>query len=353
MSPRLPAASRLAVASPRALVVPWRMARPLLLAWSLILPLAACASPVGGGETGDASGTSTTTSTSGTTTGTSGTTSASPTTSGSTTSDSSTTAAPAGCDDSGNLLVSDCFLTIAHRGGGALRPEETLSAFENALAVGADVLEFDVHASADGVLVAIHDATVDRTTEGTGTVKSKTLAELKALDAGYHYSPDDGQTFPYRGTGIEIATVEEILAAFPDEYYLIEIKQSDPPIVEPLLAILEDQGVMERVVIASFDDDTLEAVRAAAPAVFTSMSAAEMLEFNADLGSPDYAAPAGFLQSPWEITSEEAVAFAHAHGLKVHPWTVNNAGVMEDLIARGVDGIMTDDPALLAGLDPG
>lgn len=320
----------------------------VLLAWSMMFPLLACASPVAGDETGDAG---TSTSTTGATTGTSAATTDDPTTGGTTTGDP-TTGGSTSDGEPGNLLLSDRLLNIAHGGGLALRPEETLPAFEHALAVGADVLEFDIHASADGVLVAIHDDTVDRTTEGTGAVKDKTLAELQALDAGYRFTTDGGQTFPYRGMGIAIPTVEEILAAFPDAYYVIEIKQSEPPIVDALLAILSDHGALERVVVAAFEAETVQAVRAAAPEVFTSLGGAELIAFNANLGNPDYAPPAGFLQPPWELVSAEFMAFAHELGLKVHPWTVNGAVAMEDLIALGVDGIMTDDPELLAGLVP-
>lgn len=250
----------------------------------------------------------------------------------------------------GNLLLSDRFLNIAHRGGGKLRPEETLPAYEHALAVGADVLELDVHATADGVIVAMHDETVDRTTDGTGLIHDMTFAELRALDAGYRFTPDGGQSFPYRGMGIAVPTVDEILTQFPDSYYLIEIKQSEPPIVDALLAVLDGHDVLDRVVLASFDGDAIAAVRAAAPEVLTAMSLQEWVEFNAKLGDPGYTPPAKFVQSPWNSTTPQVVAFAHQLGLKVQPWTVNDAGAMTDLIARGVDGIMTDDPALLAGL---
>ncbi|WP_434420940.1 glycerophosphodiester phosphodiesterase [Nannocystis pusilla] len=308
---------------------------------ALLLSYTACGSPVMSEETGDASASSTT-STSSTTTG-----EAPTTTSSSTTGTDSETGEPPG-----NLLLSDHFLNIAHRGGALLRPEETLPAFEHALAAGADVLELDVHASSDGVLVAMHDGTVDRTTDGTGAIKAKTLDELRALDAGYRFTPDGGQTFPFRGTGISIPTLEEIFKKFPDSYYLIEIKQTDPPIVEGLLAAIEDHAALERVVIASGDLDTIVAVRAAAPAAFTSLSTPEMLDLYLNVGSPEYVAPAQFVHSPWDLTSAELVTFAHELGMKVHPWTVNEEARMVDLIGRGVDGIMTDDPALLEAVAP-
>jgi glycerophosphoryl diester phosphodiesterase len=301
-----------------------------------LLLLHACASPVGGDETGGPV----------TGSGSSGSTSEVVTSTGA---GSSGAAVDMG-GEPGNLLLSDRVLNIAHRGGGVHRPEETLPAFEHALMVGADVLEFDVHATADGVLVAMHDATANRTTDGVGAIKDLSFAELRAFDAGYHFTPDDGATFPYRGTGIVVPTVDEILAEFPDSYYLIELKQLEPPIVEPLLAVLEQHGVLDRVVLASFDVETIAAVRAAAPEVLTALSLLEWAEFSTSLGDPAYAAPAKFVQPQSDLTSAQVVDFAHLLGLKVHPWTVNDAPEMMELLARGVDGIMTDDPELLAGL---
>lgn len=308
----------------------------------------------GCGDPGMSSGTDASTSSgsstsSSTTTSTSGT-GETPTSSGSSSTTTETESETEGVV--GNLFLSDKFLNIAHRGGGRLRPEETLPAFENALAVGADVLEFDVHATADGVIVAMHDASVDRTTDGTGAIKAMTFAELRALDAGHQFTPDGGATHPYRGAGIVVPTLEEILDAFPDSYYLIEIKQTDPPIVDGLLAALEQRQALERVVVASGDLDTIVAVRTAMPAVFTSLSVPEMLELNVNVGSPDYAAPAQFVHSPWDLATAELVAFSHELGLKVHAWTVNEENRMLDLIDHGVDGIMTDDPALLATVAP-
>jgi glycerophosphoryl diester phosphodiesterase len=252
-------------------------------------------------------------------------------------------------EEEGNLLLSDRFLNIAHRGGARLRPEETLPAFEHALEVGADVLEFDVHATSDGVIVALHDATVDRTTDGTGAVKAMTLRELRALDAGYRFTPDGGETFPYRGEGIVVPTMAEILDSFPGEYFLIEIKQTEPPIVDGVLAVLEEREMLDRVVLACSDPETMAAIRAARPNVMTSLSAPEMLDLYVNVGNP---APAQFVHAPADLATPELVKFSHELGLKVHPWTVNGEKLMLDLIGRGVDGIMTDDPALLESLAP-
>ena len=329
------------------------MQSPLLAALASILLATGCASPNLSEATESAPTTgaaSSTTGTSGVATGSTSEPTSEPT-SGSTSEPTSGSTSGTG-GEPGNLFLADKFLNIAHRGGGRLRPEETLVAFENALAVGADVLEFDLHASLDDVVVAIHDETVDRTTGGTGTVRNLSFEALRALDAGYNYTPDDGATFPYRGMGLTIPTLDEILTAFPDAYYLIELKQNHPSIVDAVVASLTAHDALERVVLASFSLDTIAEVRAAAPTAMTALSLPEMVDLNANLDNPEYTPPAGFVQSPWDLTSAELVDFAHAKGLKVHPWTVNDAATMTTLIDRGVDGIMTDDPALLAAQVP-
>ncbi|EDM80676.1 glycerophosphoryl diester phosphodiesterase [Plesiocystis pacifica SIR-1] len=252
----------------------------------------------------------------------------------------------------GNPLLSDAVLNIAHRGGRRERPEATLPAFEHALSVGSDVIEMDLHMSSDGVIVVLHDDTVDRTTDGTGPVKDMSFDELRALDAGYDFTTDDGETFPYRGMGIQIPRVEEIFETFPDAYYLMEIKQTEPSLVPTFAAVLEDYGIADRIVVASFSDATIQEFREASPDTFTAMALAEMLAYQqaSNDRDPDYVPPCEFVQSPWELTSKALIDFAHALDLKVHPWTVNDAADMENLIADGVDGIMTDDPVLLEGV---
>jgi len=262
-------------------------------------------------------------------------------------SESDTGASETGETGDENLFTSDQFLNIAHRGGGRLRPEATLPAFENALLVGADVIEMDLHATADGVIVVLHDDTVDRTTEGSGAVSAMSFADLRMLDAGYEFTTDGGQTFPYRGMGIVVPTLDEVLTSFPGRYYSMEIKQTEPPIVDAVLAILADHDVGNHGVLVSFDDPTIEAVRAANPNQFTAMSLAEMTEFVSQLANPDYQPPCQFLQSPWDLSSQAVIDRAHALGMKVHPWTVNSEPTMVDLIVRGIDGLMSDDPALL------
>src|SRR3990167_5332435 len=143
------------------------------------------------------------------------------------------------CQPSENLQLCGKNLVIAHRGGARLWPEESMIAFQNAVAAGADVLELDVHATKDGKVVCMHDELVDRTTDGTGLIREKTFAEVQALDAAAKFTTDGGKTFPHKGKGIKVATLEEVLRAFPAMPFSIEIKQYKPSIVDEVLAVID------------------------------------------------------------------------------------------------------------------
>ncbi len=249
-------------------------------------------------------------------------------------------------------------LNIAHRGGRRIRPEHTLVAYEQALADGADVLELDIHATSDGVIVVMHDDTIDRTTDGTGAIKDMTFDELRTYDAGYEFTPDDGMTYPYRGMGLVVPSLEEVLQALPDVPYLIEIKQAAPSIVDDFVAITREQGVTRQINGASFDDAVLAELRAKAPEIATSFATGEVFEYfiestNPDGVDPSYVPPAEFLQVPPEqggvmVLHDQFVPVAHELGLKVHVWTINDEAQMRELIEDfGVDGILTDVPPLL------
>lgn len=249
-------------------------------------------------------------------------------------------------------LQSDRPLVLAHRGGAALAPENTLVAFQNAVNLGADALELDVHTTADGAVVVIHDDTVDRTTDGKGAVHDLTLAELRQLDAGYHFTPDDGQTFPYRGQGVTIPTLEEVLTAFPDMRVNIEIKQTDPPMEAAVKEVIDRAGAQERVLVGSEHDDVLDRFRALAPAIATSAATGEVRTFYlAQLLriSAIYRPVADAFQVPeysgsTHVVTPSFIDAAHHHGAKVHVWTVNDAETMRRLLDMGVDGIITDRP---------
>lgn len=248
-------------------------------------------------------------------------------------------------------------LVIAHQGGDGLRPSNTMAAFENAMALGVDVLEMDIHGTADHVLVIMHDATVDRTTDGTGEIRAMTLPELKQLDAGYDW-PYEGEEFPFRGQGITVPTLEEVMQAFPQMRMNIEIKQRDPSIVDALCQMLEQYEMKERVLIASFHGETMGEFRQNCPGVATSMVEDEIRPFfvlNTVFLGAVYQSPGEAFQVPeysgdLHVVTQRFVRNAQGHNVDVHVWTVNETADMQRLLALGVDGIITDYPDRLLTL---
>lgn len=245
-------------------------------------------------------------------------------------------------------------LLFGHRGASAKAPENTLAAFELAVAAGADVLELDVHLSRDGVVVVHHDASVDRTTNGNGDVKSFTFSELRALDAGYRFV-DAAGGYGFRGRGCQIPRLADVLAAFPGRGFNIEVKQAEPPMVRAVLEVLERAGTSD-VVLAAADDGIMRAIEAAEPGVALGMSSAECWRFwwQAMLGRTPREFAGRCLQVPpyhygvLPVTSRRVVRAAHEAGLEVHVWTVNDARAAAHWLARGVDGVMSDDPGAIA-----
>jgi len=247
---------------------------------------------------------------------------------------------------------------IAHRGGAGLRPEETLEAYDNAGRLGADILEIDARATADGAIVCLHDATVDRTTDGSGPVAALTLAELRRFDAGYRWTQDGGRTFPYRGKGLQVPTLEEVLKRHAPSRMVIEMKVRTPDFAQSLCSVARDVGMTHRVLVASFDYATLAAFRQACPEVATSMSQREAQIFwlLARLRLAAASSPAAVaLQVPERFAGVEVLApflleAARSRNLRVHAWTINEDEAMRRLITLGVDGIMTDRPDRLIGV---
>jgi len=241
---------------------------------------------------------------------------------------------------------------FAHRGASGEAPENTLIAFQRAVALGMEYAELDVHASRNGVVVVSHDATLERTTNGHGQIRKFSLAELQTFDAGYHFSSDGGQTFPFRATGVRIPTLGEILKQFPTLHFTIEIKQTDPPIEELVLATVRACGREDNVVLASEHDTVLARVRALAPEIATSFAYGEVVEFIQRVTTDqlsDYHPPGQALQIPPEfqgvpLVTSQTVAVAHNLNREVHVWTIDDPREMGRLLDLGVDGIMSNFP---------
>ncbi len=250
------------------------------------------------------------------------------------------------------------FLVFAHRGGGGLYPENTLDAFEYSAKMGVDVLELDVHSTSDGALVVLHDMSLDRTTDGRGRVGDLTLEAVKKLDAGHLFSPDGGKTFPFRGRGITVPTLEEIFDALPQMTFNIEPKQAAPSIIKPLCSLIRTRRMTEKVIVGSFRQAVIDEFRATCPEVATSASPSEVTEFLtlSKTGlSESYNPPMQALQIPenlggLSVVTEKFVENAHRKNLKIHVWTINETANMQRLINIGVDGVMTDYPDRLLEL---
>ena len=248
---------------------------------------------------------------------------------------------------------------IAHRGGWGLWPENTLFAFQNAVDLGVDMLELDIRGTKDGHIVVFHDSRLRRTTNGTGRVNEFTLEELKKLDAGYQWSPDDGKTFPFRGKGIEIPTLKEVFESFPEMRMSIEIKDREPQMVTACIDFIRKYGVQDRILVASFESGTLGRFREQIPEVATSPGLTEGAMFYLLCRlhlSVVYHPNAEVLQFPVRFplkldTKHPAlINGAHENNMQVQIWTVDDKSDMKLLIERGVNGIITRRPDRLLKL---
>src|SRR6187402_3594141 len=141
-------------------------------------------------------------------------------------------------------------LIFAHRGGAKLAPENTMAAIDNGMALGSDGLEIDTHLSADGIPVVIHDPTLDRTTDRTGPVSALTAAELASVDAGFHFEIDGKH--PFRGQGIGIPRLDDVLAKHKDARVIIEMKGGEPALARAVAASVKKAGAIDRVCVSSF-----------------------------------------------------------------------------------------------------
>jgi glycerophosphoryl diester phosphodiesterase len=227
-------------------------------------------------------------------------------------------------------------LAFAHRGGAAHYPENSWRAFEHAVSLGYSYLETDVHATADGVLVAFHDRMLDRVTDRAGPISRLPHREVAAARIG--------------GTD-PIPLLEDLLGAWPGKRFNIDVK--DEPAVRPLVEVLARTGAWDRVCVTSFSAWRLRAVRRALPrpvCMATSPIGVGALR----LGTPRRVlAPAlrrvsvRCAQIPISMATAPFLRRARAAGLQVHVWTVNDPEVMAGLLDLGVDGIMTDETAML------
>ena len=246
-------------------------------------------------------------------------------------------------------------LLIAHRGGAGLAPENTLLAFSRAHEWwGSDILELDVNLTRDGEAVVIHDATVDRTTDGVGRVRDLPLPVVQGLDAGFRFTPDGGRTHPFRGRGIGVPTLGEVLRMLPGVRVNIELK--DAQVGERVVEVIREQRAEGRVLLAAGRRGYRRSAGGYAGPVSASGEELRAFHLLHTLRlARTFRGGVDALQMPHrhrgrEVVSSRLVRAAHDRNVAVHVWTVNEEAEMLRLLQMGVDGIVTDRPDRLAGV---
>lgn len=243
----------------------------------------------------------------------------------------------------GSLGLNDGIpLTIAHRGDPAAAPENTMPAFEAALASGADVLELDLRMTADEQVVVFHDEVLDRTTNATGALVDRTLAELRTLDAGSWY----GSAW----TGTRIPTFDEFLPLLQgsDARALIELKGLwTVEALRPIIAGIYRHGVQDRVVLASFELPTLLELWREAPSLHRAVIVRRLPEDPVDFAASVGASTVVTSLRSFRVDPEAAHMLQRA-GLTVVVYTLNRGDLWQQAHDLGVDGVVTDAPRRLA-----
>ncbi len=227
-------------------------------------------------------------------------------------------------------------IPVAHRGGAAEQPENTMAAFSAAVALGYRYVETDVHATADGVLLAFHDHTLDRATDMAGTIAELPYATVRQARVGGHSIP----------------RLEEVLGAWPELRIHIDAKHLAA--AAPLVGAVDRAGAHDRVCVGAFNDRTVSALRRLSHGrICTWMGRAEILSLRlASLGVPTPRSAAGCAQVPVRqgrlpVVDRRFVDAAHRRGVGVHVWTIDEPDVMNRLLDLGVDAILSDRPTVL------
>ncbi len=248
-------------------------------------------------------------------------------------------------------------LVIPHGGGDGLFPEDTLYAYQHSIALGGDVVDMDVLLSSDGIPIAFHDGTLERTTNGTGEVESKTYAQLSTLDAGYNFTL--GTAHPFRGQGLTIPTIESVLIQFPQTLVTLDLKDPRIAAVEPLCSMLRRLGRTHDVYIGVDEAAQVDLFRRDCPEVRTSGTDAERAAMRAArdahdasyvttqlVSQPQYIGPDGTIR-----VTADSLASAHSKDIAVLTWVVDDPIAMKTLIDMGIDGIYTRRPDVLVALE--
>ncbi len=247
------------------------------------------------------------------------------------------------------MISSPAPVVVAHRGSRYLWPENTMAAFAGAVATGAQQVETDLRVTSDGVVVCIHDATVDRTTDGSGRVADLDFARVSRLDAGFRHRGPDG--YSHRGEGVGVPALAELVTSFPDLELVLDVKT--PAVIPGLLGLFASHDLYDRAVVGSFRESWLRDVRRMSGGrIRTSVGAGAVRRW---LATPRRRPPTHALHVPLQymgvrVVDDRLLDSARQAGVPVYVWTVNQPTEMRRLVGLGVTGIVTDRPDLARAL---
>jgi glycerophosphoryl diester phosphodiesterase len=242
---------------------------------------------------------------------------------------------------------------VGHRGNAAHAPENTIESFQQAVAIGVDALELDVHLSADGHVVVIHDSTLDRTTDRSGRIERLSLAQIREADAGARYTADQGASHPYRGSGIQVPTLDEVLEVFGEMPLLIEIKA--PEASAATRQAIERFGAEHRCIVAAFNEKAMEPFQGSKVPHGASRRDTARLLWHAALRVPVKRVDFKVMCMPpvhrgLPLPVAGYVRILEPLGVPVHVWTIDDVDDARRLRKRGVRGIISNDPATILAM---
>ena len=240
-------------------------------------------------------------------------------------------------------------LVVGHRGAARRFPENTFAAFDYAVEIGVDAIEFDLRLTSDGVPVVIHDPTIDRTTDRTGQVASLTAKQLSEADAGARFSPD-GSSRPFAGKGLTAPTLEALLERYPATPLLIELKVA--AVAQQALHVFRRHGSEDRVLVDAFDAAALQPFRGTRVATGAARGGVASLMWRSAIGLAPARLPYSALCIPerygmLNVPVARLAKAAGRRGVPTHVWTVNDPADARRLWNDGVTGIISDDPAVM------
>ncbi len=244
-------------------------------------------------------------------------------------------------------------VVIGHRGAARFCPENTLESFRMGFQF-TDIIEFDVWLSKDKVPFILHDAKLERTTNGSGYAVSRTFRELREYDAGYHFDPDANKAFPFRGKGLRIPSLRELFETFPDKKFAVEIKQNSEELTHMAVKLLRAHRLEGRSIVGSKHFTVSSIMKRFYPEIPRFLSRRELMRIYLDFKMSAAPKKDGLAIASMPVEKQCGMAFyekafidyLHQKEMRAFFWTVNQEKTLLELAKNGADAVFTDDPAL-------